>query len=1275
MRSQQNIPIGSRSLTPRRAIALAVALMLPALATGNPVRPLIPGLPDTGLPSTTAPDAPTMSAEGIARLKATYEASSAEERSSLKAYYADLGVDIGTLLDLGNQEKRDMQRAQRLRAALAQVQAGMARSPAAVLAARTKLSRSQAYPDAANANVQLVVVWVRDHVLAGNWEAIGDFLAPLPRVQSQAMYGCVLNALRAGESGLLPEEVLKVADAAPAELTEQQVHLLAMILRNAASKHGTSELMRAIHAGTKAFGTDDARRSRTLDLLKDAGLDREAYEFLPPLQEARTAGDARVILEHGRYLQYLANHLRQGDETNQHRARAWALLCEAAVHPKVSPDDRTDAMERAIRLMEQLPRPMIEPWLREVFASETLGPLVIEKITLNAVALGNANIQRAERIRRLVTLKEAVDILLGSDPAERESLRIPLRMLTTAIAQELENASNKRVSRVDRALLLRAVPSPAWLDALNPSLAVRISGASIELAAGVGDISRAVVLLEDAVDRTPDPAQAQVLAERFLKRWAAWLGRVGEPKIWTQSPGSNMAYQRSMLPPVTRGLQRRNLDELREVLEILEPLGVDSRHLPSIGDVFTVCHNPSEAFQLADIERVFGPIDQLPADTARHLAEAVSAAVDGYWRGRSQASSTNTPGQPAPPQRPNAVIVRVVDRGMETANQLADRAQRAAPDDWETDQLKATLALRWLSFRTKTDVVDEAERLAQLRDAYAVFERAAASYAKALASGSQQETSDLFVAWFKTAMGAADVSRLTADVLPLAGTLQDNQFDHIAAALHRLPPDASYRHIAEFAEAVNEAITNVPPEGKPRFVNAAIRIVGDHPAGAPIRARHQLYRELMNDEVKLRLTIDGPSEIRAGVPFGVAVSVRFTSAVDRETEGFSKYLRNNVAIAPGREINYRDLLERTIETAFSKSFDHCVIGFYHPEFPPWGVLEDGQDEWLEKPLAYVIVTPKDASVDRLPQITMEMQFYEGRGYVNVVTSSNTPQIAVGEGPAERPCDELLITQVVDGRDALAQTTDRSVRLEVTARGRGSVPGLAHLLDGIEGALPGYSAGPNGIEPAPTLILNGFDVAPSRSSDMADSSGYPEPDANGIVRPVVERSWTVTYQPDGSASSGRFRLPRLGAETPATLVSKHYATLDIAPISGEWIDLGFQRHRRLPYVAAGSAIVATFVLFLLIWARRRKRPITNLASPLTPPARLTPLSVVTALRRWYEQLDGQLTARELDALEADIHALEYAYFGPGSDTDQEELNSVVKRWAGAGAAQTCHAKPQ
>ena len=423
----------------------------------------------------------------------------------------------------------------------------------------------------------------------------------------------------------------------------------------------------------------------------------------------------------------------------------------------------------------------------------------------------------------------------------------------------------------------------------------------------------------------------------------------------------------------------------------------------------------------------------------------------------------------------------------------------------------------------------------------------------------------------------------------------------------------------------------------------------------------------------LRLALDGADQVGVGRPFGMLLSLRFTNSVDRETGGFAKYLQNGVFGRVGnqfRQMNHRDELEKSIRDALGTQFEVDAIGFFDAFMPPRGVVEEGQDGWLEKPLAYIVLTRRDPATDTVPAVVMEMQFTDQTGPVTLAVPSNTPLLASGEAAAVRRCQDLEVSQLVDVRavnDPAGERGDgNAVTLEVRMRGKGVVPDVRDVLAGLDAPLAGYALAKDGIVADPPIMLASGDAS-SSSSMMAmmrggptePKDGYPEPDADGMYRLPIERSFKVTYARTGGSIGDAFALPTLVAGVDAKLESRYYAELDIMPVTGDEVavNLAFWSPARM----ALAALVAAGLTGVGIWARRRRRIAPSAAAASWEPSRITPLGVVTSLRR----LERELPADRAQVLRDEIVLLELKYFGPGAaESSESELRAVVDRWARA-----------
>ena len=1104
--------------------------------------------------------------------------------------------------------------------------------------------------------------------MAGEWQQYGEFLKELPAKDGANLYGAVLQMLNRGPgAGLLPEEVLSVAEACPEDQPKVwEVKAWTTMAQAAAAKNSPGTMLERIKHGTRFFGTDTPeKRRRTVELLAGAGLVQEAYAYLPPLDEARAAGDGELVLVHGKYQADLAARAGDAPEADDHRERAWKLYCEVTQMDRASVDSRGQAVKLALGLMSKMPRAQVTPWLQQVFADDTLAPAALEGIAVSAASVNEGQgLSEEGRAEAIVTLKQAVDILLDHKEINRSVLQVPLRMLTTALVLQMETTvaqkGRQRTIAKELQLLLRAIPGDKWMDALEPSLAARAEKASIQLAAAADETDMALQLVQSAVKRTPD--EARELGDAFL---ATWQQRLSPDSDYDQD--SMMYYwwrDYVAQAPLTRGRQRRNLDRLSQLMDTLRASGIEPRTLPAIASVFKACHGVTEVYEREEIEHVFGPIDQIPATTCVALASTMASSLNGDWRNRAVQVQNGV-------KRTDAEIAQLVDRGYALAIDLARSALASQPESWRCAVLQAALTYDRLQFRSIQKKKDaDATKDAEVKlAAFAAFKDAADRYVKAVTAGNEREDPTIFLRWFGAAMGTSQLNFIASDEMPSEGSKESDQVDLIKAAMDALPAESRSRHIGEFARAIGLAVSRSDPEVKPKLVKQALRIVGDDPAGASLRSLNELYRDLVKDEIKLRLAVDGSDDIGANRPFCLLMSLRYTNSVDRETGGFSKYLQTNAFVRVGRqyqEINYREKLEKNIRTALDKGYTIESIGFFDPYMPARGVSEAGQEGWLEKPLAYIVLTRKDPATDRIPQISMDMQFEDSTGPVTLVLPSNSPGVGVGPSANPvRPCEDLKITQVVDPRDARDKQKSKTVTLEVVARGKGAIPDVKDLLSGLDAAIPGYTIGDKGIEPRPTTIVQeGGSTSGSRFSwggpPKAPDGGYPEADKSGMYRLPVERSWLITYTPAAGSLASTFTLPRLKEGVKAELDSKYFSDLDVVPVTGGVVPVERQGWMT-PLIIIGLCLAG--VAGAVLWFVRRGRRVQIAPDDLSLPNRVTPLSTVMTLRKIQFEHAASLDEARRGALAQEIALIEMKYFGPqnGSTPAPADLSETLRRW--------------
>lgn len=1223
----------------------------------RPATPIRPGLPasEAGLQSPAGDSSRALPAEErlerigpdeALRLKAIYEALSPQEQSEMRDLYDSIDIDLLALFSAGDApdgaRKPILPMVSRKK---------FARTPQAVLAARTKLGlKDQDRPDDAASPAQLAE-WLHLNTMAGEWDALAWFLSERAGDEGEGIYSHIIQSTNQGDPMLLPEEVLALANAAPSEPTNWQVDVLGQLLRRSAKRSSTGPMLEQIRSGTRLFGGDDeANHPRTAALLARAGMPDEAYDYLPPLDRAREEADGRGILIHGLY-----------HADREETLKAWELFGEVALLEDEEFKLRQEALREAVTRLPEVPEAQATAWLTDVFASKRLAPAALEVIALDAMALRQSKLSEAEKARAILVMKSAVETLLASGRVDSGAIKVPMQMLTTGLVAEAEAATNARAARGGPppgvATLMRAMPEETWLDAIEPSLSARAYRAFTGVATRADEIDVALDILESGIEK--HPGEAENMAGEFLELWVKRLRPDAGSNQDAAIRAAIFAYGGRVgvaAAPLTRGRQSRNLDRLDRVLGLLEERGVDPRTVPGVVRAFQACHSQSEAYTEQDIIRILGPVEEMPPETAAQLSAAMQGGLSGDWRSREVQQRFGM-------RRNGAEIAQVVENGYELALKLIERSMEEEPDSWRHAVRKAALAYERLEHRRAQTDEELADYETLRRESFDAFRRAAESYAEAASRGEEKPSTFVFTAWFNTAIGATDLSEVTRDNILFEGSERDSQIEKIRETILAMEPALSEEHLGLLATSLVSAVDTLNPEVKPRVVRHALRIVGDHPSAAPLRRINALYEDLIDDEIHLRLALDGADRVGTDDPFAVVLSLRYTNAVDRETDGFAKYLQNGVWVNMGNRgtsVNYRDRLERSIRNALSNGFEVEGIGFFDSMHPSSEVLENGESGWQEKPLAYVLLSATDPSIERVPPVQMDLDFMDQTGPVVLAIESNSPPIDAAMASNARPVMELRVDQVLDTRNS-----DEEVILEIRAQGRGVVGGLDEILEGVSDALPGYALAEDGITVHPIDMTDaagdddGMFSFRLRGNDV--DVEYPEADPDGVHRQSIERSWTIRYVPTAAAATGDFVLPALSPEIEGTIENRYFDDMDLVLAEGPVVPVGGGM-RGWTWVLVVIIILVGVVGLLVLFKSLESESHENDDLERLLPRRSTPLGAVAALERIDREYGERLGRDRRLQLKAAIDSIEQRYFSREAVTPDGGLQKLVREWA-------------
>lgn len=1147
----------------------------------------------------------------------------------------------------------------------------------------------------------------RRAVLAGDWPSVQSTLAALPPADARRVYAHLLSSfvrsvrvtpaaadpdpmqaqiqLQMQMAGgqqmpfpgtsrrveaptiLLPEEVLHLADAAPEPLSVGQASQLGRILRGSLRGPGAMEpVIRRLEQGSARLGgTDPDKRKAAALLLIGAEAWTEAAPFLPQLAATPAASDPAALELHVRQLIAQAESPSSTQATAL-RLQAWELTQGILSSAQATPAQREAALQRAMQLLPELPPDAATRWMKEQFASGSERALAVVSLATATPGEAGRPPEPDQRRRQLGLQGELAALLRASDGLAIPLRNAALRSLALGWLQEADLSQaryrkprirsaqaegNGNPGQVDfdpeedgqprdpsaaQALPFEAVlalrPNDAWIAALEESLQQRIRLATADLLIRNEQEAEAVDPIQQVAVRAPEAARQ--LVNDLLKAWQRSHNPNGDPNSPNQR---RYAYNPMGQPlpigiPLTRSMQVRNLKQLASLLAALRQLPAGILDERALAGAFISAHGAAEVFREEDIEQVFGPIAEIPAATLAELMQSMRQRLAGQWRAPAVQQAAQT-------KRSDKETVAEAGRGYGVVSRLVEAGLRQKPDDWRLHLAQAACWFDWAEF-DYGNKVDLAVYTAKRDQAFQGFERAAAQYASAVSRMPiPQQTTLVYQQWLSATLGASDLAYLTRPSEPSAG-----QLARIATAIRALPEEATGRHLQLFAKSLSESLGTLKPELKPRYLRAALQVLGDHPGGAELRKSVAYYDDLLT-ELELNVRLDGDTVVGHGQPFGVFVGIRHSEAVGRESGGFGKYLQNQQSSPYGYNptglppVNYRDDFEKQVREKLGAAFEVLSITFHDSRVAPRGF---GRPGWVETPHSYLLLKAKDAAADRIPPLQLDMDFLDPLGPV-VLPLVSAP-LLLDARPAtgtSRPASKIALSQLLDDR----QWATGLLRVEIRASAQGLVPNLDALLN---------------LDLAPLIL----DPVPDQSVSINRL------DAQGdSIAALSERIWTATYRlPKDAPASRNFRFPP--ARKPDTSVTyKRYIDADLVEVAPQvalaGVPLGRPSVAQWLWPAAGGVLLAWILTLIL---RRRPKPEAAVAGGYRIPDPLTAFTLVALLDRMSRDSTLTLDPAHREELKTTIAALQQRYFSADVPQAQStpDLREMADRWVSLSA---------
>ena len=1098
----------------------------------------------------------------------------------------------------------------------------------------------------------------------GDWAQVRAELASLPPELGRGIYDKILTDLaERPKNGVRIEDVFALADAAPGELSDLELRKIGQMLGQVVSPNESFWIADRLSRGTeKLGGKDPARRLAAGRVLLAGGFRDLAKAYLPDGADLDKVADEGLRLEIAAFLAAeQATELAQRDQIS----RIWndnvAILRS---EKKINDWEKTKAAGEMLRVLTQVSPAVLSGTFAELMKAHPEAALKIvgglsRKIQNESQA---AAAQRIDNLRAQTVLAN----LIAENPDAGDG---PWKQILTLMAEswmaEVEQSfsrqsggprrggnSRNSSSEIDPEEMLLLAPAGKWVAALPADLRDRFDAS----------LARAIIVsanFEMAADRIVElarrrPAAGVALAEDFLIAW----GQAHNPQL-PQELRARYGLPEDARIPITPVMMERNIESLARMMEVFRKAGVAPRDESKVVNAFDLAYSNAEAYRDSHIERVFGPTAKMDERVFFLLAQKMHSNLGDRWRRADIQRGSLT-------RRNEAQTYVMAEAGYTSLLKMIDEWQAGRPDAYKALLLGAVVLNDWSDFESFQDLapLEPAKRLVAAKErtlqSQDYFQRAAAAYGRQIVRLQANELSiDPYLSWFNAVLGIGSTGQVN-----LGRPMNRAALGHIRAAILALPGKLAPTHMGQLAKTLNSRLndTNNPlhEDLKYRYLASTLVVTKDDPFSLGLKKRSDYLDELLS-EIRVETRVDGPNTVGVSQEFGIILSVVHTEAMGRVAR-FGQYLSNDAIaiaaaskrrgpqVAKGSEPQGpRDEFEKKLTEGLTPFFDIRSITFAAPDVKSRPTARPG---WEETTLAYILVRAKDASVDKIPPVQMELRFIDLSGPVTIPATSAETLLKVSSGkPTPRPADKVEVTQTLDTRSF---AINGSLSLEVAATASGLVPELDDLLDLAPLAAVAKVRQVTAIDPLMVKELNTWGEK---------------------VAPRTERRWSITVDGDAIRAADKATdvpFPTVKAANTTT-VWRTYQDIDPVVLSKASVLLDrvkvAQGAGYVPpvaedystYLYIGLAAVTAFV----VWLTLRKRD----TGPRPPrardvfklPATIDGFAVVALLRKLGTSPLVKFTAAQNAELQQDIERVQTGCFGGTTTLSPADLKTVAEKW--------------
>ena len=719
---------------------------------------------------------------------------------------------------------------------------------------------------------------------------------------------------------------------------------------------------------------------------------------------------------------------------------------------------------------------------------------------------------------------------------------------------------------------------------------------------------------------------------------------------------------------VTPVMMENNIRNLARIIALFREAGVQWKDNARIVSAFDAAYGNAEAYQLSHIERVFGSVPEMSENLVLQMMTRMRDSLGNRWRKMDVQQANLT-------RRSESQTLQMVRDGYNAALQIADVWLVRNKDGYRVWALAGTMLNDWADFEyfQQLATADGPARMLTFKEkqgqAQLHFARAAEAYARVVPALTSSDYSvDHYIAWFNSVLGINS----NGDV-NLSKPMNRGALERMRDAIRALPGKAADTHVAMFGRFVNarmqSTLAPLHEDLKYKFLASSLIITQNSPFTLQAQKQVDYYDQLLS-EIRLRTSLDGPSTVGRDQDFGVVLSVVHTEAMGRMAK-FGQYLTNamsaDTAARKGRGPRNqlmphllrmtdvqgpRDELELALRDALEPFFDVRSITFSRPDVAPRPTDQPG---WKETVLAYVHLRVKDASVDRVPPVEMNLSFLDQNGPVTIPARSAETLLKVSPTtPGPRPADKIQIVQTLDPRQF---ATSGGLTLHVTATAVGLVPELDDILN---------------LDPVKA-------TAEVRSAAAHSGAMVKELHSWGErVTALSEREWTIVLDATGARDSGQpvaFQFPT-ARRADVTTANKAYDDMNLVAVKGASVEIGKAGtasaaaappppRSKAGWIAGGAAALAVVlgvVLLILLRSRHCEAAPVRARDVFKMPADLDGFVVVRLLRKLASSPLVGLKAPDRAAVQQDIERVQQAVFVAGAPgLSDSELRTIAAKW--------------